>query len=207
MRKSTTWLAVLSALALSACDTVSSPTPLGLEPAAIEAEEWAGRWFNAEGHLDLEVVDAANGLLRVRYDDDGEQREMDLQLRSAAGWTFANVTEEDFEESEGLASSPCSPAETPRPDIPECEEQPHAYLWARVERNTDAIIAWSPDAEAFVRLVEAGLVPGTVEEDDVTLGPLTAEHYEIITSSDHGVVLDWEHPMVLYRFPPGESPH
>lgn len=194
-------LACIAAV-LGACDTVTSPVPLGQQSAAIEAGDWQGRWYNAEGDLDLEVIDGPAGLVRIAYDDDGEFREMDLQLRTAGEWTFASVTEKDFEESEGLATSPCSPVEAPATDVPECEEQPRAYLWARIEMNPDAIIAWSPDAEVFVRLVESGLLPGTVSEGSVVLGSLTAEHYQIITSSAHGVVLDWEHPMVFFRAKP-----
>lgn len=184
---------------LAACDTVTSPMPLGEKPAVIEAGDWEGRWLNAEGYLDLTVVDGTNGLLRIAYDDDGTHQEMDIELRTAGEWTFVNFTEEDFEESEGLASSPCSPVDSPKPDLPECEEQPSGYFWGRIRHMDDTLVAWGPEPAAFVRLVEQGLIPGTVEEGSVVLGPLTSEHYEIITSGAHGVVLDWENPMVLYR--------
>ena len=199
MRTQTTLALAATALLLAACDTVTSPVPLGEKPAVIKAENWQGRWFNAEGHLDITVVDAGNGLVRIRYDDDGEQEEMDLELRTANDWIFFNVTEQGFEESEGLASSPCSPAQIPKPDLPECEEQPRGYMWGRIRHTDNALISWSPRPEVFVRLVEQGLIPGTVEEGSVVLGPLSSEHYEIITSGSHGIVLDWENPMVLYR--------
>lgn len=184
---------------LAACDTVTSPVPLGEEPAVIEAGQWEGRWSNSEGSLTVTVLDAGNGLVRIAYDEDGKHEEMDIELRTAGDWTFINVTEQDFEESEGLASSPCSPADSPKPDLPECDEQPRGYLWGRIRQTDDALIVWAPEPAVFVRLVEEGLIPGTVEEGSVILGPLTAGHYEIITTGSHGVVLDWENPVVLYR--------
>ena len=87
----------------------------------------------------------------------------------------------------------------PKPDLPECEDVAPSYLWARIEHGDDAIIAWAPDSVVFARLVEAGLLPGAVEEGNVVLGALKPEHYRIITTGSHGVVLDWEQPMVLYR--------
>lgn len=195
------------ALSLVACETVTSPVPLGEKPATLVAEEWEGRWANDEGFLDLEVIDAANGLVRIAYDEaeNGECREMELQLRTAGDsggeWMFFNVTEEDFERSEGLASSPCTPARpAPGTAAPQAEDGATvSYLWGRVRQSGDAIYAWGPNPKAFVRLVNAGQLPGTVDDGSVVLGPLSAEHYQLIISGDQGVVLEWEDPLVLYR--------
>lgn len=197
-------IGAVAAVLLAACDTVSSPVPLGEIPATVDAEHWDGRWHNAEGHIDVTVTDGANGLVRIGYEDNGDYGEMDLEVRRSGDWIFVNVTEKDFAESEGLATSPCTPAEAPQPDLPECDDVPPSYLWARVSHRDNAIIAWVPDAEAFVRLVEDRLLPGTAEDGSVVLGPLDSGHYRIITSGSHGVLLDWEHPMVLYRSAPGE---
>lgn len=201
---------VLVALSLAACETVTSPVPLGEQPASLDASQWEGRWANADGYLDLVVTDAANGLVRIAYDDadEGECKEMQLQLRTSGEWTFFSVTEEDFERSEGLASSPCSPvgsspsALESAAEAPGAEPAPSRYMWGRVRLADNAIYAWGPEPEAFVRLVSAGRLPGTVDEGSVVLGPLGPEHYALIISGSEGVVLDWEEPLVLYRKKP-----
>lgn len=200
MNTSRLLLLLLASLVLGACNTVTSPVPVGEEPAALDASDWNGRWENAEGYMDLTVVDAANGLVHISYDDDGECEELDVQLRTSGDWVFFNVTEKDFEESEGLASSPCSPAHAhedgawsaPDPDA-------GGYFWGRVIQRDSSIVAWAPAPEVFVRLVEQGRLPGTVEDGSVVLGPLSEQHYEIIISGAGGVAMDWEQPLVLYR--------
>ena len=196
----------LAALVLTACDTVTSPVPLGERPAPINAEKWEGRWANAEGYLDLTVVDAKNGLVQIAYQEDGECENLRAQLRTSGEWLFFNVTEADFEKSEGLAGSPCSPADSADPaehgaDGEDEQGEAPSYLWGRVLHRGDSIIAWSPSVEVFARLVKQGRLPGTVEDDNVVLGPLGPEHYAVIVSGAHGVVLDWERPLVLFRSP------
>lgn len=195
-------IAAAAAVLLAACDTVTSPVPLGEEPAVIDAAQWEGRWHNAERYIDVKVVDAANGIVHLGYEDDGDYEELDLEVRRSGDWLFVNVTERDFEESEGLATSPCSPAETSRPDLPECADAPPSYLWARVKNSNGAVMVWAPDPAVFARLVDTSVLPGMVEEGNVVLGSLEPEHYRVITTGSHGVVLDWEHPMVLYRARP-----
>lgn len=209
MNYRTILLLPLAAVSLEACDTVTSPVPLGEKPAVLEAEEWEGRWTNADGYLDLVVTDAANGLVRIAYEDvpEDECREMELQLRTSGEWTFFSVTEADFERSEGLASSPCAPTRSATTtDVgPAGESGSASYLWGRVRLSDNAIYAWGPDPGVFVRLVNQGHLPGTVDEGNVVLGPLSTEHYEVIISGSQGVVLDWENPLVLYRVKPGNS--
>jgi hypothetical protein len=204
---------VLVALSLAACETVTSPVPLGEKPATLDAGQWEGRWANADGYLDLVVTDAANGLVRIAYDDveEGECKEMQLQLRTSGEWTFFSVTEEDFERSEGLASAPCRPVGSGQSELesaavaPGAEPAPTRYMWGRVRLADNAIYAWGPEPKAFVRLVSAGRLPGTVDEGSVVLGPLGAEHYALIISGSEGVVLDWEDPLVLYRKKPAAA--
>ena len=198
MRVPLNLILVVVAMVLTACETVTSPAPLGDKPLAIEAEDWEGQWSNAEGHLDLSVVDAAKGLVTIEFEEDGTAHTLDLQLREAAGWIFVNVTERDFNQSQGLGEM----AIEGNPDTPVS----NAYLWARIVNNGDSIIAWSPAPEQFVMLVEKGLLPGHVDEGNMVLGALGHEHYRVMTSGEHGVLLDWENPIVLYRLEPGDNP-
>jgi hypothetical protein len=187
-------LLAIAALLLTACETVTSPVPVGETPAVIEATDWNGRWGNADGHLDLTVVDGSAGTVHVTYVEEGEVKELDLSVRESGGWLFVNVTEADFNDSQGLGESAADAAAA----------QP-SYLWSRILLRDNLMIGWNPDPEIFVRLVEQQILPGTIDEGSVVLGPLTPEHYRIITSGSHGVVLDWESPMVLYRIEPEAS--
>lgn len=199
---------VLVVFSLAACETVTSPVPVGEKPAVLDADKWEGRWANADGYLDLVVTDAANGLVRITYDDvqEGDCRELQLQLRTSGEWTFFNVTEEDFERSEGLATSPCWPASSADAALATGEETGSvSYMWGRVRISDKAIYAWGPDPATFVRLVNADLLPGSVDGGSVVLGPLCPEHYALIISGSEGVVLDWEDPMVLYRQKPATA--
>ena len=78
------------------------------------------------------------------------------------------------------------------------------YFWARVKQGTDSIIAWLPDYKKFKALVEEGTLPGEVDSEHsyggaVMLGDLKPEHYQAIVSGEHGVLFDWEDPIVLFR--------
>lgn len=181
---------VLASLALfvAACDMVSSPTPLGEKSHAIKAQEWDGRWFDSNGYVDLSVVDGANGLMKMTVVDQGESDTLDLQLREGFGWVFANAREAEYFDSQGL------------------EIEGAGYLWARIVKDENVIRAWRPDPEVFARLVTEGLIPGHVEDGDVVLGALTNQHYNAIVSGSHGIVLEWEDPIVLYRYQSGKAP-
>lgn len=173
---------------LAACATVTSPVPLGTEPEALDAAVWEGTWRNDNGSLELTMTDAENGLARIAFEEDGARKILDLIVRRSGDWTIVNVTEEDFEESEGLEGESESDADSGP-----------SYLWARVEMKDGAILVWDPDPAAFAELVGKGVLPGTVAEDDVVLGTLSPEHYDIITSGSHGVLMKWDEPLVLYR--------
>jgi hypothetical protein len=181
-------LLILSCSVLGACSTVSSPVPLGSEPAALDPAAWEGAWSNPDGTLEITVTDATNGLARMIFEEDGEKQELNLVVRQSGEWIFANVTEEDFDDSQGLDGEGDGDSESGE-----------SYLWVRVKLKSGAIIAWDPDAEAFAELVSAGVLPGSVNEGDVVLGALSPEHYEIITSGSHGVLMNWDEPAILYR--------
>jgi hypothetical protein len=201
MRPWTGLFLIIAALLLGGCDSVSSPVPVGEKAMAIDPEAWEGRWANADGRLDITVVDAAKGLVRVAYAEEGECGEMDMELRSSGEWIFVNVTAKDFAESEGLAKAPCKPAQAGAAggSTADGSDNEGGYLWGRITQTEKAIVAWSPAPEAFVRLVNSGQVPGTIQDGSVVLGKLEPQHYEIITTSSMGVVMDWEKPLVLYR--------
>lgn len=183
---------------LGACDTVTSPTPMGTSVLQLEAADWDGRWSNAEGDMDVTVTDPAKGLIHVEFPDGDHLRVLDLQLRTAGAWTFVSTTEDEFDKSQGLGDS----ADDNDPGSGAAE----GFLWARIKKDGDMIIAWVPDAKAFAALVEQQRLPGSVEEGHVALGKLQAADYAKITAGELGMVLDWENPAVLYRLKASEAP-
>ncbi len=56
-------LRILAAAALlplvAACDVVLSTHPVGLEPVAVEAEEWEGTWITDDGAFTVRVPEGA----------------------------------------------------------------------------------------------------------------------------------------------------
>ena len=162
------------ALGLVGCDLAISKHPLG-SPLAIEESEWEGTWLHGDGALTVRVLDAENGLLEVAWIEEEEElvlETVEVHLGGFEDWTFASFA--------GV-------------------EDVSGFLWSRLGREGDEVILWWPRAEALARLVEAGLLPGAVEEGDVTLERLEAEHLAILVSEDRGVLYDWDAPMVFRR--------
>jgi len=183
-------ICLASMLVLAGCKEVTSPVPFGEQPYAADAGQWAGRWNAGEASLVISVTDAAQGRLHVRLEEPGSTPEdYDVQLRTSGEWIFASVLDTDYPENRGQDDGSGEGAKSePR------------YLWGRVSFGGDnELVGWDPDPAAFVRLVEAGLLPGTVDDGSVHLGELGPDQYRMITSGSQGVLLDWEHPTVFYR--------
>lgn len=180
-------IAAVAALlpALAACDVVVSTHPVGLEPVAVEAEEWEGTWVADDGAFTLRVPEkGAAGRVELGWiEEEGDRfvlKTSQVYLRSAGEWMFGSV-ENDEDPGSG------------RPENVR-------YLWGRLEKDEGKILFWLPSVEKFRQLVEDGVLPGEVEEGgDVVLGQLAAEHLELITSGKKGVLFEWEAPMILRR--------
>jgi uncharacterized protein YceK len=171
-------IAIFTALLISGCSAVFSTTPVGETPTNISAEqdEWEGTWIDDDGSAGLvTVIDGTNGILKVDWveQDKGkvERVSVSMYLRDSGDWTFASFLEEDSEKEE--------------------------YIWARIIRKKRQAILWSPDVKKFKTLVEEGVLPGTVDGNDVTLGTLSSNHMEVIMSD--GLLLDWEDPLVMRK--------
>ena len=172
--------------ALLGCDAVYSSAPMGGEVAAITGSEWEGAWYTGEGVLAIHVVDEDAGEIMVSYIDDGGRGDRawslprieshPVYLRSSGNWLLASRERSD---------------------------EPGVWEWARVKKEGDLLILWTPEASAFEELVAEGALPGTVEEGEysttITLGELSSAHYELITGESRGVLVDWDDPEVLVR--------
>ena len=163
------------------CDVVYTTSPIGEKPAVISSEDWEGVWIGVnpgEGFpVGIEVLDEANGEIRVVLIGDGENGDLGLEnlevyLRDWEGWVFCSFKEE--------------------------EENEH-YLWGRLENQKgDLIVIWQPKESKFEALIEEGVLPGTIENGKVIVGDLTPEHLELITTSAEEVLFEWESPALLF---------
>lgn len=161
---------------LAGCDYVSSVHPVGDAPLTVDEAEWEGTWLHADGPLTVRVADGQQGLLEVAWveEEDGAfvLESIDVHLRQFGDWTFASFS--------GVEDAP---------DL----------LWSRLVRDEEQVFLWWPRPEEFKRLVEAGLLPGKIEDDNVELAQLEAEHLAIIVSEEHGMLFEWDDPMTFNR--------
>lgn len=170
-------LAVCCALAvtLAGCDLVSSTHPVG-RPLGVEPADWEGTWVHGNGALTVRVADAERGLLEVAWVEEKEGafvlETVDAHLGRFEDWTFASFA--------GV-------------------EETADFLWSRLARDGQELILWWPRPEELRRLVEEGQLPGKVENGDVRLGRLEADHLAILVSEEHGMLFDWDEPMTFRR--------
>ncbi len=154
---------------------------MGRDPVQLEASEWAGTWLHEEGAFAVRVADGQSGRLQVAWieEEDGglEMKSLDAHLRRFEDWLFVSFPGEEDDRPEGTE-----------------------YLWMRLVRDGELVHMWWPRPEAFRRLVEEGALPGKVEDGDVFLGQLGADHLALIVSEERGVLFAWGEPMVFQRY-------
>ncbi len=136
---------------------------------------------NGEPAYLFEIDDAAQGTLKITGLGD-EPEHMTAFVRASGEDLFLSVVQE----SQTL-------------------DAPPVYTWALVESEHHRLILWNPNYAKFVRLVGLGLLPGELDDDGLTLGELSPEHMELLTSEDHGVLFEWRDPIVLWRRDPPEA--
>lgn len=135
--------------------------PLGTEPATIDPAEWEGAWQASDEDvppLEVEVIDATNGQLRVTgFDDEGERHEVDAYVRRLGELTVVSV---------------------PLLGIEDIEFDGYAWVLVALDGNVATIL--SPDTRAFRELVDGGWLPGDHDDDDLIIGFLEPHHLELI---------------------------
>jgi len=170
-------LALAASLALlSACTIVTSRAPMGTESLAPAAANWDGTWasgFSAPVHLKV----TPDGRVRMLYMNDDQDslkaEQLAWTLMKHGDWTFASATDPDHHGE---------------------------YIWVRIWREEEQIIAWLPNPEALAAWIRDAQLPGTVDQNgNVHLGLLEPQHLDFLTSEAGRESVIWTKPMALVR--------
>lgn len=194
------WLAILLALPLlSGCDAVVTHQPMGAEVVNLDEATWQGTWLGVEIVILTTVIDAEKGLLEAAWVERGPEgarfETVTGTVRRTGEWTFLNMEQEQFEESDPAKEKGGAPAAS----APDQTAMPVEYVWARVDNDGQRILLWWPDVDQVRAAVSAGTLPGQIkDDDDVLLGTLTAEQLEAINTPQNNL-LKWSEPVSLTR--------
>jgi hypothetical protein len=159
------------------CSSVISKRPVGETPARIAVKDWEGNWVGVDGAVNVKVVDADKGILKVFWLEDDNQgfpamKTAAVELRESGDWLFANIREEDKD---------------------------RGYIWGRIKNEDRQIIVWPPDDRSFAQGVKDGVFPGKLDVDEIILDELKPQHLKIITSGERGVLFSWDKPTVFVK--------
>jgi hypothetical protein len=173
MNKLSLYTIIMLASLLVGCSAVYSTKPVGLAPASITPEDWQGTWVHKDGVIQIDIVDAEKGIIRAAWIEDMKLKSFDIRLNTSEDWTFGSTKE--------------NPEDT-------------RFVWGRIKREDNQLVIWSPSVSKFKKMVQDGVLPGTVDENgDITLGELSADHIKVITSETRGVLFNWDDPIVFIR--------
>ncbi len=173
MKRASVFSMIMLVSVLVGCSAVYSTKPVGLEPAPIESGDWKGTWVFGNSAVEVDVIDADKGLLRVAWIKDMKLKFIDVHLQTSDDWMFGS-TKEDPEDKN--------------------------FVWGRIKREDNQLIIWNPSVSKFKKMVEDGILPGVVDNTgNVVLGELTSDHISLIASEGNGVLFDWEDPDVFRR--------
>ena len=187
------------------CDVVLTQKPVGDEVVALDKATWEGTWLGGEIVVLTTVLDAENGVLQAAWVERGSEgarfETVTGTVRRTGELTFLNMQQEQFgegtqETDAGTGAAGSAGAESSNAGS---AVLPVEYVWARVDNDGQRILMWWPDTEAIRTAVSAGTFPGQLEnDDDVLLGPLTAEQLQAINAPG-SAYLEWSEPVSLTR--------
>ena len=160
-----------------ACSSVISKRPVGEKPARIVAKEWEGNWVGTDGAVNVKVMDAEKGIVKVFWLEDDNKgkpgmKTAEVELRESGEWLFASTKEQDKD---------------------------RGYLWGHIKNEDRQIIVWPPDNRSFAQCIKDGVFPGKLDGDEVILDELKPQHLKIITSGERGVLFSWDQPTVFVK--------
>ena len=208
MRSLRVWLLLPLAPALASCfPFIFSEEPLG-EVAELEPEKWEGSWLSADGEVAFfRVLDAKNGVIDVGGTSCESGRREAIQLRKAPGQRFQERRAVDWYfplegdvDAQGAFASKGGLLGGCNADPPRCR-----YLSTFVRFEGALIMYQIADDVRIKSLVESGVLPGRVEQDEAVLGRLKAEHYDVLYAIDRPV-MNWRSGWPFIKLPPEIDP-
>jgi len=184
------------------CDAVLTQKPVGDEVVALDKAIWEGTWLGGEIVVLTTVLDAEKGVLQAAWVERGSEgarfETVTGTVRRTGELTFLNMQQEQFDDAKAPAGDAATPAAADNTSAGSAV-LPVEYVWARVDNDGQRILMWWPDTEAIRAAVTAGTFPGQVRSDeDVLLGPLTAEQLQAINAPG-SAYLEWSEPVSLTR--------
>jgi len=150
---------VMDQIHVQPLSAILSKQPFG-EVAVLKPEEWNGVWIYEGAELyRLAVIDADKGVLGGRDACDPSSPHKQLNLRQSGPWYT--------ESTPGLQGVP--------------ESMVGLYAITHLSfRDGNVLFSYEVDAKRIRALVEQGALPGRIENNDVILGTLTAQHYRVL---------------------------
>ncbi len=175
-------ITILCGLLAVSCSSVTSLTPVGSRPAALDPADWNGEWRPLSDDLDdpdepmtFAILKDQPGVIEATEKENGKPDEIVLiHLREHGDALFASLTDPEKEETS-------------------------RYHWALARRKGGLVLAWLPVPEKFAPLVREGRLPGeVVDENTIRLGELTPSHLDLIVS-EKSSLFAWEEPLLFQR--------
>jgi hypothetical protein len=160
---------------LTGCATVMTTRPMGETVVQLSSEHWEGTWLNQEVVVTTIVLDEENGLLQAawieRQEDDTEMQVAKGTIRATGNVTFI---------------------------VAEDENQKDLFHWARINKEDNYLVMWSPNVEQFKTLINDGKLPGKVTDDGVVLDDVTPETIKMIDDPTANLLI-WNKPDIFIR--------
>lgn len=181
-------LLIVSALLVAGCAVVTSENIIGDTPVQLSPEAWDGTWKNEDTALQLKVLDAEKGLLKIAWfeDKDGELKpeSLTVQIRKGEQWEYLTLLEGELYNDLTLEK----------------------YCWGRIEKQGKRILFWLPNPERFELAVQSNALEGKVikvkkENYPSTHVKLTGSPQKLIqqVESGGGEYFLWDKPLTLLK--------
>ena len=171
-------IVVLMLPLLGGCYGVYSTRAVGERPLVIDPEAWEGTWVHKDGAVTVAVTNPERGLLQLGWAEKKQGKlvfeNYHVELRQTGQWIFGNVRDPG---------------------------RPKLYAWARVVIDGNQIVLWVPDRARFEDMVRDNSIEGRVEKkgEDVILTGYGPEAVKRLMTSDGGIPLEYERPLVFHR--------
>ncbi|MCI5208171.1 MAG: hypothetical protein D3910_05140 [Candidatus Electrothrix sp. ATG2] len=179
-------LLIVSTFLLTGCAVVTSDNIIGNAPTQLSPENWNGTWRNEDTVLQVKVLDAENGLIKIAWfedkDKDLQADSITVQIRKGEKWEYLTLLEGSIYKDIGK------------------------YCWGRVKKESKRLLFWFPDPERFEQAVQAKILTGEVmktkkENTPSTHIKLSGPAQDIIrqVESGKGDYFLWDTPLTFLK--------